>query len=249
MDDQGLDVDALIRVEAPRAVYLTPHHQYPTTVTLSAARRLRLLSWASEHGVALIEDDYDNEYHYDAKPVLPLAASDRTGNVIYIGTLSKVFAPGLRIGWVAAPAPLIANLESRRAMIDAQGSLAAEAAVAELFEDGTLQRHVWRTKRIYAERRDALAEALRTQLGGSLQFAVPKGGLALWAKVDPRLDLDRWVERAAALGVAMSPGRRYTLSRRPSAHLRLGFARHTPEELDEAVRHIAAARPRARARR
>lgn len=106
VDEHGLDTDALERVleqQSIRAVYVTPHHQFPTTVTLSAARRMRLLELAREHRFAIIEDDYDYEFHYEGSPVLPLASADPHGVVIYIGTMSKVLAPALRIGYVAAP--------------------------------------------------------------------------------------------------------------------------------------------------
>src|SRR6185295_5462462 len=111
------DVDALKRLAmrtTVRAIYVTPHHQYPTTVTLKAARRLALLALARAERIAIIEDDYDHEFHYDGRPVLPLASTDQAGLVVYIGTLSKILAPGLRVGFVVAPAPLIERLAALR---------------------------------------------------------------------------------------------------------------------------------------
>ena len=187
VDGQGLDVDALealARRGPVRAVYLTPHHQYPTTVTLSPGRRLRLLEVARAHRIAVIEDDYDHEFHYDGRPVLPLASVDRAGVVVYVGTLSKILAPGLRIGYVVAPAPLLERLATLRAVLDTQGDPAIEDAVAELLEDGEVQRHVRRVRRIYRDRRDALADALRRDLAGHVSFDVPAGGVAFWARLD-----------------------------------------------------------------
>ncbi|MEM6997153.1 MAG: PLP-dependent aminotransferase family protein, partial [Myxococcota bacterium] len=241
VDGNGMDVDTLARRTPPRAVYLTPHHQYPTTVPLAADRRLKLLRWADEHRVALIEDDYDNEYHYDGQPLLPLAAGDRRGSVAYVGTLSKVVAPGLRIGWVVGPPNLLARIRALRSLVDAQGGLPVEAAVAELLEDGELQRHIWRTKRAYHERRDALAEALREHLGGALSFRVPAGGMALWADVDPSIDVDAWASAARARGVLVGTGQKFALDGKPCPHLRLGFARHEPAELREAIRTLTKA--------
>lgn len=244
---RGIDVDeGGIRVEqldgtSPRAVYLTPHHQYPTTVTLDASRRLRLLSWAAKHRVAVIEDDYDNEYHYDAQPVHPLAAHDPRGVVVYIGTLSKVLAPGIRIGWVVAPPNLLDALLALRTTLDGQGGLAFEAAIGDLLEDKEVQRHIWRTRRLYAERRDALCDALKRRLGGALEFNVPAGGLALWTHVKPGVSADRWAARALDRGVRVGPGRSFTLEGRSAANLRIGFARHTPDELRTAVEHLASA--------
>src|SRR5579864_4141443 len=124
VDGDGLQVEALERAIAQhnvRAVYVTPHHQFPTTVTMSAGRRLKLLDLARTHRIAIIEDDYDHEFHYDGRPVLPLASADRHGVVAYIGTFSKVLAPALRIGYVAGPVPLIECLAAHRSHIDTQG--------------------------------------------------------------------------------------------------------------------------------
>ncbi|HEY2734190.1 MAG TPA: PLP-dependent aminotransferase family protein, partial [Polyangiales bacterium] len=117
VDGQGLKVPllaALVARERVRALYLTPHHQYPTTVQLSPARRLELLALAARERFAVIEDDYDHEFHYEGRPVLPLASSDDAGVVLYIGTLSKVFAPGIRIGYVIAPRSMLAALTRQR---------------------------------------------------------------------------------------------------------------------------------------
>jgi len=130
-----------------RAVYVTPHHQYPTTVTLKAARRLALLDLARARRMAIIEDDYDHEFHYDGRPVLPLASADPSGLVVYIGTLSKILAPGLRVGYLVAPPPVLESVGAIRSLLDIQGDLATEAAVATLIEEGELERHVARVRR------------------------------------------------------------------------------------------------------
>ena len=123
-------------------MYVTPHHQYPTTVTLTPSRRLELLRLAAEKGFAILEDDYDHEFHYSGRPLMPIASIDTHGLVVYIGTLSKVVAPGLRLGFMAAPKDLIERLVAYRSFADLQGDPVLECAVAELFEDGLLQRHV-----------------------------------------------------------------------------------------------------------
>ena len=139
VDEEGLSVDALedlLEREPIRLLYLTPHHQYPSTVVLSPSRRLRLLELARIHRFAILEDDYDHEFHYDGRPVLPLASADRSGVVVYMGTLSKILAPGLRIGFVVAPVPLIERLDvPGKATVDAthrsihRASLALSAAI------------------------------------------------------------------------------------------------------------------------
>src|SRR5262249_10162438 len=143
-----------------RAIYVTPHHQYPTTALLSPPRRIALLELARKHRIAILEDDYDHEFHYDGRPVLPLASADRHGSVVYLGTLSKIFAPGLRMGFVVARRKVIERLTAIRVLIDRQGDLAIERAMAELVEDGEIERHARRMRRIYEERRGTMIEAL-----------------------------------------------------------------------------------------
>ena len=242
VDAQGIDVGAIARAAARkrlRAVYLTSHHQYPTTVTLSPARRLALAALAREHRLVVLEDDYDHEFHYEGRPVPPLAAADDGGHVVYLGTLSKILAPGLRLGFLIAPPPVIARLGVLRAAMDRQGDRPMEAAVAELIEDGELERHVRRTRTAYLARRDALIEHLRARLGSALTFEVPRGGISLWAKVAPDLDVGRWLAACAARGVHISPGSRYTFRGDDPGAIRLVFSALTPAELDRATSVMA----------
>jgi GntR family transcriptional regulator/MocR family aminotransferase len=244
VDDAGAcvrELQAISSRDRIRAVYLTPHHQYPTTVTLAAGRRLELLEFARKHRVAVIEDDYDHEFHYEGRPVLPLASVDTTGAVIYIGTLSKVLAPGLRVGYIVAPEPLLERAVAYRSFVDLQGDLAVESAVAELLEGGEVQRHVRRARRIYQGRRDLLAEELERQLGTAVSFTVPSGGMALWARVQQGVDLAAWEQQGLLDGVAFQTGRRFTFDHRMTPYLRLGFASRTEAELKEAVRRMAKA--------
>ena len=245
-DDGGIDVAALRRLaerQSLRAVYLTPHHQYPTTVTLTAARRIEILAMARERNVVVIEDDYDHEFHYDGHPVLPLASADRSGLVVYIGTLSKILAPGLRLGYLVAPPPLMRRIAAIRSLLDIQGDLATEAAVAELIEDGELQRHVARVRREYAVRRDALAAALTSMLGEAVDFAVPPGGMAIWIRFRvPSASVEQWARRCLRHGVSWFPGRRYAFDQLPKPFARFNFAYLNPRELTEAVKRVVAAR-------
>ncbi|MEZ4400647.1 MAG: PLP-dependent aminotransferase family protein [Kofleriaceae bacterium] len=244
VDALGLDVDALARLPAVRAVYVTPHHQYPTTVTMSAARRLALMTLARQRRMLVLEDDYDHEFHYAGHPVAPLAADDPTGQVVYLGTLSKVLAPGLRLGFVVAPPPVIALLARWRSAMDRQGDQAMEAAVAELIADGELERHMRRMRVAYQARRDALVAALARRLPAEVTVAVPRGGISLWATVAPDLDVAAWTAACAARQVQIGPGARYTFGGDEPGAVRLVFAPHTPAELDRAVALMAEAVPR-----
>jgi GntR family transcriptional regulator/MocR family aminotransferase len=244
VDAHGLSVEALATLcerEPVRAVYLTAHHQYPTTVTLSASRRLALLALARRQRFAILEDDYDHEFHYEGRPILPLASTDPAGSVVYIGTLSKVLAPGVRIGYVVAPPPLLAAF-----YLDRQGDQATEAAVAELFEDGEVQRHVRRARRVYRVRRDLCAELLARSFGDELSFRVPPGGMAFWIKARRGLPVERWLACAQREGVLFQPGRLFDFEQRALPFLRLGFAGLDERELQEAVRRLQRARKHVR---
>jgi GntR family transcriptional regulator/MocR family aminotransferase len=243
VDGDGIDVDALQRIAAAtplRAVYVTPHHQYPTTVTLKAPRRLALLALARRERVAIVEDDYDHEFHYDGRPVLPLAAGDHGGLVIYIGTLSKVLAPALRIGYIVGPPAFVNSVGALRSLLDIQGDLATEAAVASLIEDGEVQRHIARVRRIYSHRREVLATSLRRQFGETVEFTTPAGGMALWVRFRTAIDMDASVRRGIERGVFWYTGRRYAFDGRPIPFARFSFAWLNERELPEAVRRMAA---------
>jgi GntR family transcriptional regulator/MocR family aminotransferase len=244
VDEDGLDVAALaelVRRQPLRAVYVTPHHQFPTTAVMTPARRAALADLAARHRFAIIEDDYDHEFHYEGCPILPIAAGGGGANVIYIGTLSKVLAPGLRSGFIVAPLPVVQRLVSVRAVTDLQGDLAMECAIAELFEDGELLRHVRRMRQRYRSRRDAFAAALRRYVGNAVTFRIPDGGMALWARVDPAIDLELWARSAAREGVIFQGARLYDFEERYLPCARLGFCANDESELQEAARRMAAA--------
>ncbi|HET7225839.1 MAG TPA: PLP-dependent aminotransferase family protein [Candidatus Eisenbacteria bacterium] len=242
VDVDGMNVAALaalMRTEPVRAVYLTPHHQFPTTVSLSPGRRLELLTLAQAKRVLVIEDDYDHEFHYEGRPILPLASADRAGVVVYLGTLSKVLAPAVRTGYIVAPEPVIDRLAAHRAFVDISGDPVVEAALAELFEDGEVQRHVRRARRVYQSRRDALVQALRDELGAHAHFEVPTGGMALWCRLEG-IDVEPWVAACAAAGVRFQAGRMFAFDGRPRPCVRLGFAAVNETQIRAAVRTMAA---------
>ncbi len=247
VDRQGLDVDALVALsqkERVRLVYVTPHHQYPTTVTLAPTRRLALLDHARREQMAILEDDYDQEFHYDGRPVLPLASQDPGGNVIYVGTLAKVLAPGLRLAFVVASRELLSRLEAERVLVDRQGDLILECAVAELIDDGELHRHVWRMRRVYHARRDAFCDCIDRELASVLRYRRPPGGLQLWADVSTDIDLALWQERSMARGVYFQIGRQFTLDGSAVQSVRLGYPLLDEKESAVAIQRIAESIPR-----
>jgi GntR family transcriptional regulator/MocR family aminotransferase len=242
VDRGGLDVDAIARIARRgrlRAVYCTPHHQYPTTVSLAPARRTALLALAQRHRFAIVEEDYDHEFHFDGRPLLPLASADPEGHVIYVGTLSKLFAPGLRVGYVVAPEQVAERVAVHRSYLDLCGDPALECAIAELFEEGEVQRHVRRVRRVYRARRDALVNALRQRLDGAVRFDLPGGGISIWCRLRRRVNVEAWAERCLNAGVRFRTARWFAFDEKPQPAFRLGFAALTEAQIEQSVRTMA----------
>ncbi|WP_221394485.1 PLP-dependent aminotransferase family protein [Dyadobacter sp. NIV53] len=192
VDDQGISVEAVRSLCATtriRMLYLTPHHHYPTTVTLSAERRIELLNLSVQYGFVILEDDYDYDFHYHSSPVLPLASADASGMVVYIGSFCKALAPGLRSGYIVAPQNFIAELAKLRRIIDRQGDLMMEQALGELLNEGEIQRHLKKAQKIYQERRDLLCGLLKSEFKNYCTYTVPPGGLAVWTEWETDINL------------------------------------------------------------
>jgi GntR family transcriptional regulator/MocR family aminotransferase len=243
LDGECLDVDDVERECARRpvrAVYVTPHHQFPTTVSLTPERRLKLLQIAARHGFAIIEDDYDHEYHFERQPLLPMA-SYAPGRTIYVGSMSKLLLPGLRVGYVAAPEAVVRSMANAAASIDRQGNTLTELAVAELIRSGELRRHVRKARQIYARRRDAFGELLRGAFGRRVDFSVPDGGLAYWARFPDETILDALEANAARNGVRTLPSACFAAPPRRGRGLRLGYGSLDEAEAARAIERLRAA--------
>lgn len=162
-----------------RLVYVTPTHQLPLGMTMSLPRRLELLDWASAARAWVIEDDYDSEYRYTGPPLASLQSLDKTGCVIYVGTLSKVLFPGLRLGYIVAPPALAEAFAQGKAIIDRHAPLVSQAVLADFILEGHFSRHIKRTRDVYAERRSALLQAIDSQLADKLSIGATDTGLHL----------------------------------------------------------------------
>jgi GntR family transcriptional regulator / MocR family aminotransferase len=241
LDESGMRIDELeetCRKKRVRAVYVTPHHQFPTTVLLKPDRRLRLLALAEQFGFAVVEDDYDHEFHFVHRPMLPLASFDPWGKVVYIGSMSKLLTPSLRLGYIAAPKSFVDRAAAEIMMIDRQGDPATELAVAQLIADGEIHRHTRKAMRLYAERRLMMETLLAERFGGRVEFTLPDGGLAIWVKFTEKVDMEGLVRTARAKGVMILPGNAFTISGRSIRATRLGFASMNAAELDSATRRL-----------
>jgi GntR family transcriptional regulator / MocR family aminotransferase len=246
LDEYGMRMDELeelCRRNKVSAVYATPHHQYPTTVMMSAERRMKLLMLAEQYGFAIVEDDYDHEFHFSHRPTLPLASVDRAGRVIYVGSLSKVLAPGLRVGYMVASPDFIRRCGAEVLLIDRQGNAVTELAIAELMENGELKRHIRRTLKIYGERRKLLAGLLRRDLPHVGSFALPEGGLAFWLRLEEGLDAEQLARRALVQRVRLLPGGSFADQGAPDfgapvQAVRLGFGNLNAEEIARGVARL-----------
>src|SRR5690606_37200913 len=155
IDKYGIQVDKLRDLcehTKIRMLYLTPHHHYPTTVTLSGSRRMELLQLADEFGFVILEDDYDYEFQYDKKTTLPIASADTNGMVVYVGCFGKTLPPGYRTGFVIAPENLIYEMRKYLGIIDREGDIMMEQVLGELIEEGEIHRHLKKSIKIYQER-------------------------------------------------------------------------------------------------
>ena len=243
-DEWGLDVDAVEKVcrrKKIKALFITSHHHYPTTVTLCASRRIKLLSLAEKYGFIIIEDDYDYDFHYLSSPMLPLVSADSKGMVVYIGTLSKSIAPAIRTGYIVAPENLILELTRLRQLIDTQGDPIMELALSEMFEEGHIKRHMKKALLIYHRRRDFLCSYLKEKLPDVIDFKIPDGGLAIWAKFHKSVPLPPLSQKLRAQGIILSNGLIHNTTSTSLNATRMGLGWMDEHEARQAVDILAKA--------
>ncbi|MGG2398466.1 PLP-dependent aminotransferase family protein [Pseudomonas sp. SH1-B] len=243
VDDDGLQIDALQRIDDCRLVYLTPSHQYPTGVTLSLGRRLQLLEWAKREDSWIIEDDYDGEYRYSGTPLAPLAALDRQQRVIYVGTFGKLAFPALRLGYMVLPTALAEPFARCRALEMRHSEVGSQAVMAEFIAAGHFQRHVRRMRQAARSRRDALLQAWPQKVAGCAALPPVNAGLHLCVRVDSLARERELLHAAHGAGVEMNGLSSYWLenSQEPEdarAGLVLGFAAVPEAQIVEAVARL-----------
>lgn len=239
VDDGGIVLDDLEQAcerHPIKVVYLTPHHHFPTTVSLRPERRLRLLELSKRKGIVLVEDDYDHEFHFDHQPLLPLASAslDRT---VYIGSLSKLISPSLRIGYLASSTGFVDDIANEIMLVDRQGSQTMETAVAELMGEH-ISSYARKVHRIYKQRRDHFSEILRATFGDEMIFEVPAGGLAFWVRFRDPVTVDELVVAAYHEKLKILPSNNFCSDGAPPQGLRLGYASMNEAELTEAVMRL-----------
>lgn len=241
VDQQGIDVGALEKVckkLAIRGVYITPHHHFPTTVTLSAERRIELLKLAEKHQFVIIEDDYDYDFHYASSPILPLASMDQKGLVIYIGAFSKLLAPSIRVGYMVAPISFIDEVSKLRKIIDHQGDPVMERAIAEMIKDGEIQRHLKKSLNIYRKRRDLFCQLLNQEVEQYVDFVAPEGGMVVWVKFVKHINLDKLAIVLKQKHILINTQKEFV---KKYNAIRFGFASLDEHEIKEAIEALKTA--------
>jgi GntR family transcriptional regulator/MocR family aminotransferase len=242
VDAEGLDVEAGVRGGGDgRLVYVTPSHQYPLGVPMSLPRRLALLKWASQARAWVVEDDYDSEFRYGARPIPCLHGLDVDGRVIYVGSFSKTLFPALRLGFVIVPLDLQDRLVAARAAADQHPPALDQAVLTDFIAEGHFARHIRRMRARYRERLEAVNAAATRFCTGALRLRPVQTGLHMVADLDGA-DAGAVAREAAARGVEVTPlSAYYARPARAANALVLGFAVARPEAASRAMERLAAA--------
>ncbi len=202
VDSEGFCVEqGAAQYPGAKLAYVTPSHQYPLGVTMSLERRMALIAWATQHKAWIVEDDYDSEYRYAGPVLASLQSLDRSGSVLYIGTLSKILFPGLRLGYLVVPSALVDAFRRGKAAMDRCTALMPQVVLADFMAGGHFHRHIKRTHALYDERRAVLVEALRRGLGQQVAIGPSNAGLQLAVAFQSAVDDQAFADRAAAKGV------------------------------------------------
>jgi GntR family transcriptional regulator/MocR family aminotransferase len=239
LDHHGLNIlalkDLLVQHEVV-GIYITPHHQYPTTVCLPVDRRIELLKLSKQHQFVIIEDDYDHEFHYQNNPIPPLASLPNSENVVHIGSMSKVFAPGLRLGYISADETFIERAAQEVVLIDRQGNTITEHVLSELMESGEVKRHIRKTRKQYEARRDFAANEFNRIFGNKVSFNLPTGGMALWVDISKLVKgkkLDSLPNKDSTLST------QYNDDLSSPTHIRFGFGAITVNEITKSIEELS----------
>jgi 2-aminoadipate transaminase len=243
MDDDGMRMDLLeeeLKRVGPRGakfIYTIPNFQNPGGVTMSPERRRRLLELAREYDVPVVEDDPYGRLRFDGGHMKPLRSLD--DEVIYLGTFSKIFAPGLRLGWIAAPKPILAKVLLVKQAADLCGSNFAQVTAERYFQGTRWRRTLAELTRTYAERRDAMLAALEEHFPPEARWSKPEGGFFVWVELPPYVDCATMLAEAVERGVTYAPGDGFFPDGRGKNCMRLAFCYAKPEAIAEGIRRLS----------
>jgi GntR family transcriptional regulator / MocR family aminotransferase len=242
VDEEGLQVQVgRLRAPSARMAYVTPSHQFPLGHTMSLARRLDLLAWSRDTGAWILEDDYDSEYRYTSRPIPALQGLARDDQVLYVGSLSKVLYPSLRLGYLVVPQALVESFALTRTLAAGAPTLIDQAVLTEFITAGHFARHIRRMRTLYQQRRAALCEAASRELGGLLEIHAADAGLHAIGWAQPGSDDQLMCQRASAAGIDCLPISKLYHGPQHKCGLVLGFAPFDTEQIDSAMGRLAQA--------
>jgi 2-aminoadipate transaminase len=239
-DDEGPLPDELAAARGARFLYALPNFQNPSGRCIGHERRNRLMATAQAMGLPVVEDNPYGELWYDAAPPAPLASRWAEGTV-YLGSFSKVLAPGLRLGYVIAPAPLFPKLLQAKQAADLHTPGFNQRVVHEVIRGGFLHQHVPTIRTRYKAQRDAMAASLKAHLPAGCRWNVPQGGMFFWVELPEGVDATALLPHAVALGMAYVPGAAFFADRARANTLRLSFVTAPPAQIDRGVQMLAQA--------
>jgi 2-aminoadipate transaminase len=256
VDEKGLQTESYSMsraiAERPKFMYLLPNFQNPSGVTLPIERRMAVVKLARDHGIPIVEDDPYGQLRYEGTHLPPLVRLDQEaepsrpanslerGNVIYLSTFSKTLAPGLRLGWVIAPAEVIARLVQLKQAADLHTSTFVQQLAFETAREGFLDRHIRRLRAAYRERRDVMLATLSAEMPLGASWTHPAGGLFVWLKLPEGMDSEALLQRALQRDVAFVPGTAFFAERsKGQRYCRLNFSNTQPDRIRAGIRRLA----------
>lgn len=237
VDAEGMEVD---RIPADvRMICVTPSHQFPMGQAMSLRRRMALLAFAREHGGLIVEDDYDGEFSHSSQPLDALKSLDRDELVFYVGTFSKSLFPGLRLGYVIAPAWARPALVGAKQRSDWHGAVAAQDTLAAFIDNGDLARHIRKMRQVYSQRKQVLVQALQRHLPSTLSVIPAEGGLHIAALLGDGAEASQVVAAAAEAGIRVEPISQYALAASPPNGLVFGLGLMPTHLINQATQRLA----------
>lgn len=240
VDAEGIDIRfGGTKRAAPRLVAVTPSNQYALGVTMTLARRLELLGAARRARAWILEDDYDSEFRYSSRPIPALQGLDEDHRVIYLGTLSKLLFPALRLGYAVVPPDLVDAFSATRAVLDRHSPLLEQAVLAEFIREGYFERHLRRMRALYWERQSVLVAEVRRRLEGLLELAPSEAGLQCVGWLPPGVDDHAAARAAAARDVDVTPLSALAVRRLPCRGLLLSYGAFDPRQIRAGVERLA----------
>ncbi len=242
VDQSGFIVEKLSDYESARIklIYVTPSHQFPTGAVMSLSRRLELLAWATQMGAMIVEDDYDSEFRYTGRPIPALQGLNRS-KVIYIGTFSKVLFPALRIGYLVVPKELVSVFTYAKRLTDRHSPMLEQQVLTDFINEGYLERHIRRMRKLYDQRRQVLIQAFKNYFGEQVTILGENAGLHLMVRFHSVFSDQEVVAKAAEKGVKLITAQRYYLQDGGNCEFVIGYSNLSEQEITEGVLRLSQA--------